>query len=316
MSLPPAAPTGGAARPAVRRSTRPAARRGTWRSTRRGGAAAPVVLAAASLLGVTLFAWPFTGLGGPAAGAATAVGVGSVAALGAIEAAARRLDARGFALLASLAAIDAGARAAVVTGIGGFSPIFLLILCGGYIFGTSYGFLLGATSLAVSALVTGGLGPWLPYQLFAVGWVGAAAGLVGRWRRRSAPERQPTWRDVGILAALGVVSGYGFGAVMDTWNWTFFASSPGLGFRPGMGPGTTAIHFLHFYLATSLVYDTFRAVGNAALVLALGLPVLIALGRLRARFGVEVVPLDVALAGGPSPVAFECPEATQTRPTD
>ena len=68
-------------------------------------------------------------------------------------------------------------RAVVVTGIAGFSPIFLLILCGGYVFGAEYGFVLGATTILVSALVTGGLGPWLPYQLFAAGWVGALAGL-------------------------------------------------------------------------------------------------------------------------------------------
>jgi energy-coupling factor transport system substrate-specific component len=255
----------------------------------------PVALALASVVGAGLFIWPFLGLGGPGAGAATAVGVGTVVGLAVVELAARRLDARSFALLATLSALDAAARAAVVTGIGGFSPIFLLILCGGYVFGSSYGFLLGATSLLVSALVTGGLGPWLPYQLFAVGWVGVAAGWVGSRRRPSAP----TWRDAALLAALGVVAGFGFGAVMDLWDWTFFAASPGLGFRPGMGLGAMVTHFAHFYLATSLVYDTFRAVGNAVMVTALGLPVLMALSRLRSRFSVEVIPLEVALSGGP-----------------
>jgi len=36
-------------------------------------------------------------------------------------------------------------------------------------------------------------------------------------------------------------------------------------------------------LLTSLAYDTFRAVGNVLMVLALGLPVLGALSRLRSR---------------------------------
>lgn len=260
-------------------------------------ATAPLALALACVLGVLLFVWPFLGVGAPAAAAAVAVAVGTVAALVAMELATRRLDARSFALLVSLCAIDAGARAALVSGIGGFSPIFLLILCGGYVFGPSYGFLLGATSLLVSALVTGGLGPWLPYQLFAVGWVGVAAGWAGQSRRWVVTSgRRPTPRDVGLLAAVGVLSGYGFGLVMDLWDWTFFSASPGLGFRPGMGPGEIAAHFVRFYLATSVVYDSFRAVGNAVLVIALGLPVLMALARLRARFEVEVISFDEALA--------------------
>lgn len=255
----------------------------------------PVALALTSVVGVALFVWPFLGLGGPAAGPATAVAVGTVAALVGMELATRRLDARSFALLVSLSAIDAGARAAVVSGIGGFSPIFLLILCGGYVFGPSYGFLLGSTSLLVSALVTGGLGPWLPYQLFAVGWVGVAAGWAGQCRRR--PDRGgPSWRDVGLLAAVGVVSGYGFGVVMDLWDWTFFTASPGLGFKPGLGLSEIIDHFARFYLATSLVYDSFRAGGNALLVVALGLPVLVALARLRSRFEVQILTFDEALS--------------------
>lgn len=252
------------------------------------------ILALAALAGLAIFVWPFVGLGAPGTSAAEAVGLGAVAALVAVEIPARRLDARSLALLASLAALDAGARAAVVTGIGGFSPIFLLILCGGYVFGASYGFLLGATSILVSAVVTGGLGPWLPYQVFAAGWVGLLAGLAGR-RRTGCP----TWPDVGVLAGIGVVTGYGFGAAMDVWNWTFYRASPGLGFSPGMGPGTLVAHFAHYYLVTSLAYDSFRAAGNAAMVLVLGLPVLVTLARLRARMALEVLAFDPDLLRPP-----------------
>jgi len=244
------------------------------------GAALPVV----SLVGVGLFLWPFFGAGRPAAFAAAAFGIGTAAALAAVELAAGRLDTRRLALLAALSAIDAAARAVVITGIGGFSPIFLLILCGGYIFGAEYGFLLGATTMLVSALVTGGVGPWLPYQLFAVGWVGALAGFAGRGR-----TGRPTPRDVVVLAVVGIVSGYGFGAAMDVWNWTFYQSSPGLGFHAGMPVAEALGHFARFYAVTSFVYDTFRAVGNAVMVGVLGAPVLVALARLRARLDVSVV---------------------------
>lgn len=245
---------------------------------------APLALLLSSGVGVLLFVWPFVSGSLPGASSTTAIALGTGAAVIAVEVSARRLDARSMALLAALAAIDAAARAVVVTGIGGFSPIFLLILCGGYVFGAGYGFILGAVSLLVSALVTGGMGPWLPYQLFAVGWVGALAGVVGH--RRTG---RPTMGDVMILAATGVVAGYGFGAAMDVWNWTFYEASPGLGFHPGMALHVALEHFGRYYVVTSLAYDSFRAGGNAIMVAVLGLPVLVALARLRGRLQTEVI---------------------------
>lgn len=255
---------------------------------------AGAALTVATLVGAGIFAWPFLGWGNPGPAAASAVGLGTAAALTVIEVATRRLDTRSMALLAALAALDAGARAAIVTGIGGFSPIFLLILCGGYVFGVSYGFLLGALSLLVSALVTGGLGPWLPYQLFAAGWVGAAAGLAGR-KRIGRPDR----RDILMLCAVGVVSGYGYGVAMDIWNWTFYHSSPALGFHSGMPAGVAVAHFSRYYLVTSLAYDSFRAGGNAVMVATLGTPVLVALARVRSRLRTEIITLPIPAPARP-----------------
>lgn len=235
--------------------------------------------------GLALFLWPFAGRGVPADAPALALGLGAIGALVLVEYGTRRLDARGLALLAAIAAIDAALRLAFVTGIGGFSPIFFLILCSGYVFGPAFGFEAGAVALLVSALATGGVGPWLPYQLFAAGWVGVAAGLVGG--RLGGPPRR---RDLALLALVGFVAGFGYGALMDIWNWTFFAASPDLGWLPGAPLGDTVTRFGHFYLVTSLAYDSFRAVGNALLVVVLGGPVLAALARLRVRLHFEIVP--------------------------
>ncbi len=239
-----------------------------------------MILVLISLVGVGLFLWPFSGLGLPAATPALAIGLGAVLGLLAIEVGARRMDARQLALLAALSAVDAGLRAALVTGVGGFSPIFILVLCGGYALGPRFGFLLGAASLLVSALVTGGVGPWVPYQIFAVGWVGAAAGLVGM----AAQGRRPGRRDVLLLALVGGVAGFGFGAVMDVWNWTFYFSSPQIGWSPALAPAQALAHFAKYYLVTSAGYDAFRAGGNMLMVLAFGLPLLAGLHRLHRRF--------------------------------
>lgn len=237
-------------------------------------------LAAASLAGLALFLWPFAGLGFPPATPAIAVALGALAALTLVEFGTRRLDPRLLALLSALAAIDAALRMAVVSGVGGFSPIFFLILCAGYVFGPSFGFICGATALLVSALATGGLGPWIPYQLFAAGWVGAGAGLAGRWAKG-------TWS----LAVVGLLAGFAFGALLDVWDWTYFRGSGDLGWSPGLGTLETLARFGRFYLVTSLAYDCFRAAGNALLILLLGPPVLAALRRLSARFTLEVVPI-------------------------
>ena len=178
-------------------------------------------LVAVSLAGAALFAWPFTGLGLPPEASALTVVLVAVLALIGVEAGNRRLDSRRLALLASIAAIDAALRAAVVIGIAGFSPIFLLILCAGYVLGAAFGFACGATVLLISAVATGGVGSWLPYQMFAAGWVGVAAGMVGT-RRAPLPNR---W-DVAKLAAIGVLSGFGFGVIMDLWDWSFFPHTP------------------------------------------------------------------------------------------
>ena len=235
--------------------------------------------------GLALFAWPFLDLGLPGPAPALAVALGVAAALLLVEVGTRRLDARRLALLAAIAGIDAALRMALVTGVGGFSPVFFLVLCAGYVFGASFGFLAGALSLLVSALATGGIGPWLPYQMFAAGWVGVAAGAAGRLRRGRAFGRA----DVVLLAAVGVASGYAFGAAMDVWDWSFFRSSPGLGWAPGLPPQAALGRFARFYVATSPGYDTFRAAGNAVMALALGAPVLAALSRFRGRFAGEIV---------------------------
>ncbi len=210
--------------------------------------------------------------------------IGCLVALLAVETMSRRLDTRGLAVIAAIAAVDSALRLALVSGIGGFSPIFLLILCAGYAMGAEFGFLCGAATLLVSALVTAGVGPWLPYEMIAAGWVGAAAGLAGAGRRGRTPRR----RDVVVLAAVGVVSGFAYGAVMDVWDWTFFRGAAGVGYVPGLPVGAAATRFAHFYVATSLVYDSFRAAGNAVLVAILAMPVLGALVRLRRRHTVVI----------------------------
>ena len=242
-------------------------------------------IAVVSLAGLALFLWPFAGTNLPASTPAWTLTLACLTGLFLVEAGTRQLDARGVALLAAIAALNTVLRLAVVEGVGGFSPIYFLVLCAGYVFGPSYGFLAGAMSILVSAVAGAGVGPWVPYQVFAIGWVGVLAGIAGRWRRP-----MPNWRDVAVLAAVGALTGWLVGALLDIQDWvTVYRGNPTLGWDPGMNAATTLIHFGRFYLLTSLAYDTFRAAGSALMVVVLGSPVLAALTRLRARFSFEIV---------------------------
>lgn len=185
---------------------------------------------------------------------------------------------RTVALLGVLVALDATLR--LVPGVLGASPIFLLIMLVGAVFGASMGFQMGALTLLFSAFLTGGLGPWLPFQMLVSGWIGLTAG----WLPRDTHPR----RRVATLALFGALWGLLFGALMNLWFWPF--SAPGVGvdaglyWAPGMDAAETIQRYARFYLVTSLGYDLLRAIGNVILVMALAGPILRLLERYRARF--------------------------------
>ena len=185
------------------------------------------------------------------------------------------------ALLGVLVAIDATLR--LVPTVLGASPVFLLIMLVGAVFGASFGFQMGALTLLISAFITGGMGPWLPYQMLGAAWVGMTAG----WLPRNVSERQR----LVVLALFGAVWGLLFGALMNLWFWPFGA--PGAGeagdiyWTPGLSLPETIERYARFYLVTSLGFDLIRAAGNVVLVLVLGRPILRLLERYRSRFSWE-----------------------------
>src|SRR5262249_30821441 len=137
------------------------------------------------------------------------VGIASLALLALVlEVQGRALPARTVALLGVLVAIVSVLRLVEVAipGPGGFTPIFAPLFLAGYVFGARFGFLLGAFVLLVSALITGGVGPWLPYQMFAAGWMGLSAGGLGRLLGSALGRHRRL--EAGVLGAFGL--GWGF----------------------------------------------------------------------------------------------------------
>ena len=124
----------------------------------------------------------------------------------------KRMNSKVIAVLGIMVAINAILR--LVPGFVGFSAMFFLPILCGYAYGADFGFLLGALSLLVSAVVTNGMGPWLPYQMFAAGWMGMAAAWLPDLSRLR-------WVETAVLSVYGAVLGLVFGAVMDLWFWPY-----------------------------------------------------------------------------------------------
>lgn len=208
------------------------------------------------------------------------------------------ISAKTVALLGVLVAINSLLRFAdvAIPAPGGFSPIFVLIILGGYVYGARLGFLLGVLTLLVSALITGSVGPWLPYQMFTAGWAGMSASLCCPLVRAISGTESGIGRrrEVWLLAFFGGLWGLLYGAMMNIWFWPFVAGSADQYWTPGLSLWATVQRYAVFYVATSLAWDVARLVGNAGLILALGMPLLRVLRRFHDRFTFVYTPAPLA----------------------
>ena len=187
------------------------------------------------------------------------------------------MNSKTVAMLGVLTAVNAVLRA--IPGPAGFSAVFVLPILAGYVFGSNFGFLLGAISIMVSALIGAGVGPWLPYQMFVTGWVGLFSGQlphIVKWRKLEVP----------VLIGWAILCGFIFGVLMNIWFWpyVFQAQQAEMYWRPGLALVETLKRYAVFYVVTSVWWDLARAVGNALLIGLFGIPILRLLRRFQKRF--------------------------------
>lgn len=183
------------------------------------------------------------------------------------------LDSKAVAMLGVLAAVGAAVRA-MGAGTAGIETVFFLIILSGRVFGPGFGFCVGATTLFSSALLTGGVGPWLPYQMLGSAWVGMGAGLLPRVRGRA---------ELVLVALYGAIAGLAYGLILNLSFWPFsLGSDTELSFQPGDAVLSNLRRVVAYSLATSLGWDIGRAITTALLILLTG-PVLLATLRRAAR---------------------------------
>ncbi|MFD8011056.1 ECF transporter S component [Streptomyces sp. NPDC058955] len=191
------------------------------------------------------------------------------------------MDAKAVAMLGVLAAVGAALRP-LGAGTAGLEPMFFLMVLSGRVLGPGFGFVLGAVTMFASALLTGGVGPWMPTQMLAMGWFAMGAGLL--------PAGVRGRRELLMLSAYGCVAAFAYGTVTNLYGWVTIALAPGLSFVPGAPAGENLVRFAAYVLATSLGWDLGRAALTVVLTLTVGGPLLRALRRAtrRANFEAQV----------------------------
>ncbi len=253
-----------------------------------------IILALTTLLGIWAFLYPFfvpPATEGSEGGSHTAdaplifllvTGLCLVAIVADLET--RAIDSKTVALLGVLVASNALLRP--LQGPGGFSAFYILPMLCGYVFGGLFGFLLGSLSVLVSAIFTGGVGPWMPFQMLAIGWVGLlSSALPKRFMTTLWSGKAEKW----LLAGWGAIMGIVFGLIINLWSWPYIAAATsGLPdsqvWQPGAGLIGALERYSAFYLATSLPWDLWTGAGNVLLLLFLGPPILRLLRRFKQRF--------------------------------
>ena len=261
----------------------------------RVGPRTTIALVVASAFGFIAFTWPFIVSPGSNDAVSTIApfmfGAALLLVLAVVFAgfADGGLDSKALALLGVLSALGAALRP-LGAGTAGVELVFFLLILGGRALGPGFGFALGCTTLFASALITGGVGPWLPFQMFACAWIGMGAGLLPPARGRA---------EVWLLVIYGAVSSFVYGLMV---NLSFWPYALGEHTRLSYVAGAPVIENLHRYLlfdaTTSLGWDTGRAITNALLIAIAGGSVLAALRRAARRASFtqpgEFVPLATA----------------------
>ena len=243
-------------------------------------------IALATVVGLLAFGWPFLAEPGSAAVAHAsdapwifAATIPLVLLVVLAQVAEGGMDAKSVAILGVLAAVVAALRP-LGAGTAGLEPIWFIIVLGGRALGPGFGFALGSLSLGASALLTGGVGPWLPFQMIAAAWVGCVAGLLPPLRGKA---------EIAMLAAYGMVASMAYGLVINLWFWPFMGGAQaasyadGIVFVPGAPASENLARWLAFTLVTSLGWDIPRGILTAVLIILVGRPVLIALRRVARR---------------------------------
>ncbi len=235
-----------------------------------------VLLLLTSIVGLIAFGWPLLMQSKSSVSAQLAPGLTaliiSVALIAIFTAiSSGMLTSRAIALLGLLAALIAVARLLGAHAFG-IEPMWAVIAIAGRALGPTVGFSAGSLGMASSAIITGGIGPWLPFQMLAAGWVGLIAGVL------PIPKNK---LEIPLLATAGAIMSLFVGLLLNLWFWpTAMIGNTALAFVPGAAVWDNLERLVVYSIATSLTFDIPRAVMTFILVMLIGGSMLATLRRI------------------------------------
>lgn len=183
------------------------------------------------------------------------------------------LGSKNVAFLGILSALVAALRPLGIGAIG-IEPMWFALILAARVMGPTFGFLLGALSMSLSALLTGGIGPWLGYQVFAAAIIGCGVGVI--------PKKVRGRIELLLLAIYGAIAAELFGILMDLqfWPWSLGAGTE-LSYQVGAPIAENLSRFFSYHFISALAWDIPRATITVILILIAGKPALNALRRAR-----------------------------------
>lgn len=236
------------------------------------------IIGAVSALGVFLFTWPLY-LNTEEFGFTEVTQATWLAILLALVAVgilflsinARLLDSKTVALVSVLVGLISALRL-LGAGAVGIEPIWFLIILAARALGTEIGFVIAILAISVSALLSGGIGPWLPFQIIAAGWIALGVAVI--------PKLKSFKLERYFLAIYGAVASFIFGFLMDLQLWPWLVGSDTqLSYQPGAAVAENLSRFITFHFATALSWDLPRAILTFLLILITAKSILFALKR-------------------------------------
>ncbi|MDA8025840.1 MAG: ECF transporter S component [Actinomycetota bacterium] len=248
-------------------------------------------LIALTVVGVVAFFWPFFAKASGTVNSAHSLDAPWIfivlapllVALATSEVSSKRLDVKMLAVLAILAATMAALRLPS-PGVEGLEPMWFVLIIAARVFGGSFGFLLGTVGMATSALITGGIGPWLPFQMIAAGWVGLLTATIPTRIIKPGSKLETL-----LLAFYGVLAALFYGAIMNLWFWPFAAGgTTSISYLQGASIATNLSHFAVFDLSTSLTFDVPRAILTCMLIIFAGPALMRVLRRVAAKGNISI----------------------------
>lgn len=176
----------------------------------------------------------------------------------------RKPRARELVIISVLCAIGVAGRCAFFM-LPQFKPVMALVIISGVAFGGEAGFLVGAVTMLLSNMVFS-LGPWVPWQMFAMGMVGLLAGILFRkgWLRRSREA-------LAAYGAFGAVIIYG--GIMNPASALMYNS------------GSLNTKLLLAYYISGFPMDLIHAAATVIFLLLAAEPMLEKLDRIKLKYG-------------------------------